>query len=65
MSFIPKITRRLHTAMRTLVDSPQIRAREVIRGRGIVIESGVEIVCDRLVLGDGVVIRAGGSMSES
>jgi acetyltransferase-like isoleucine patch superfamily enzyme len=54
-----KIANRIKRLIKRIVDSPVIQVEEMIVGKNVVIEPGVEIRCKRLVLGDGVIIKSG------
>jgi len=54
-----KIANRIKRLIKRIVDSPIIQVEEMIVGKNVVIEPGVEIRCKRLVLGDGVIIKSG------
>lgn len=51
-SFIPRVLKRI-------LNPPIVKVEELIIGKNVTIEPGVEIRCKRLVLGDGVVIKSG------
>jgi acetyltransferase-like isoleucine patch superfamily enzyme len=59
MDFRLKLGSYLTKAARRLLAQPIIDVDELVIGRNVVIEPGVEIHCKRLTLGDGVIIGSG------
>ena len=45
--------------IKRILNPPIIDVDELVMGKNVIIEQGVEIHCKRLVLGDGVIIRSG------
>jgi acetyltransferase-like isoleucine patch superfamily enzyme len=58
-SFFHRAQRWLALKVRRWVSQPILNVGELILGKDVIIEPGVEIHCRRLVLGDGVIIREG------
>jgi acetyltransferase-like isoleucine patch superfamily enzyme len=58
-SLIFRVKNRLLTRAKHLLNPPILSVEELVIGKNVVIEAGVEIHCRRLVLGDGVTIKSG------
>jgi acetyltransferase-like isoleucine patch superfamily enzyme len=58
-SLIFRVKNRLLTKAKHLLNPPILNVEELVIGKNVVIEAGVEIHCRRLVLGDGVTIKSG------
>jgi acetyltransferase-like isoleucine patch superfamily enzyme len=58
-SLIFRVKNRLLTKAKHLLNPPILSVEELVIGKNVVIEAGVEIHCRRLVLGDGVTIKSG------
>lgn len=58
-SLIFRVKNCLLTRAKHLLNPPILNVEELVIGKNVVIEAGVEIHCRRLVLGDGVTIKSG------
>ena len=58
-SLIFKVKNRLLRGAKHLLNPPILNVEELVIGKNVVVETGVEIHCRRLVLGDGVTIKSG------
>lgn len=58
-SLISKVTNHLLRGAKRLLNPPILNVEELVIGKNVIIETGVEIHCHRLVLGDGVTIKSG------
>lgn len=54
-----RLVNKMQQSMRRLLEPPILDVQELIVGKNVIIEPGVEIHCRYLVLGDGVVIKSG------
>lgn len=57
--FLYKARNRLLAKARSVVQAPILDVEELLVGKNVIIEPGVEIHCRRLVLGDGVHLKSG------